>query len=273
MAAAAARQALEGLDVSLVGAVVVSTITPDYLTPSLACLLQRELGLSEEIAAMDINCACAGYVMALKTAHALLSDMPGRIALVVGCEMLSRITDYADRSTCVLFGDGAGAAVIRRDEAGTFEFYCGARGGEEQLSCRAAYLSNSPHVRRLGDGAYGAIQMNGSEVFRFAVEVCVRGVTKTLSDAGKAPSEAEHYIFHQANRRIIDGIVPRLGIEHEKCLINIEKYGNTSSATCAIALDELFRSGKVRPGDGIILSAFGGGLSFATAYFVQNGEV
>ncbi|MDR1821613.1 MAG: ketoacyl-ACP synthase III [Oscillospiraceae bacterium] len=273
MATAAAQKALDGLDRSKIGAVIAATITPDYLTPSLSCLLQRDLGLPTDIAAIDINCACSGFVMAMKTAHTLLADMPGRTALIIGAEMLSRVTDYTDRATCVLFGDGAGAAVIRRDAAGTFASDCGAVGNAELLSCRAQYLCNNPFMPRPRDAEPGAIAMNGQEVFRFAIETCSESVKRTLTRACAEVDSVNHFIFHQANRRIIDGIVRKLGITPEKCVINIENHGNTSSATCAVALDDLFRSGKVNAGNRIVMAAFGGGLTYASAYFTQSEEI
>jgi 3-oxoacyl-[acyl-carrier-protein] synthase-3 len=270
MAAAAARGALESSDKSQIGVVIAATITPDYLTPSLSCLLQRDLELPGDVIAMDINCACSGFVMGLKTAYALLADMPGRTALVIGAEMLSRATDYTDRSTCILFGDGAGAAVIRRGDGGEFAFDGGARGNSELLYCKAQYLCGNPFAPRPLDAKPGAIDMNGQEVFRFALEVCSDSVSRVLARAGAAIDGVQHFIFHQANRRIIDGIIRRLGIEAEKCIVNIENHGNTSSASIAIALDELFRSGAVTPGDRLVLSAFGGGLTYASVYFTQG---
>ncbi|MDR2359749.1 MAG: ketoacyl-ACP synthase III [Oscillospiraceae bacterium] len=272
MALAASRKALAALDRTKIGVVVAATITPDYITPSLSCLLQRGLGLSEDILALDINCACSGFVMAMKIAYALLADMPDRTALILGCEMLSRVTDYTDRSTCVLFGDGAGAAVIRRDPDSAAAFDAGARGNDELLFCEAQYLCNSPFIARPRDAEPSGLKMNGQEVFRFAVETSAESVRRSLSRAGVSVSDVDHFIFHQANRRIIDGIVRKLGADAERCLINIANYGNTSSATCGIALDELFRSGRVKRGDKIVICAFGGGLTYASVYFVQNYE-
>jgi 3-oxoacyl-[acyl-carrier-protein] synthase-3 len=270
MSFAAASKALETADKSKIGVVVAATITPDYLTPSLACLLQRDLELREDIIAMDINCACSGFVMAMKTAYSLLADMPDRTALILGCEMLSRATDYTDRTTCILFGDGAGAAVIQRDPDTIAAFDAGARGGSDLLSCETQYLCNSPFVARPQDAKPSGIKMNGQEVFRFAVETSAGSVTRSLARAEIPIGEVDHFIFHQANRRIIDAIVRKLGIPPERCLINIGSYGNTSSATCGIVLDELFRGGKVKRGDKIVMCAFGGGLTYASACFVQN---
>lgn len=276
MGKAAALKALAAVDKSNIGLIIAATITPDYLTPSLSALLQRELDLPEDVLAIDINCACSGFVMALRTAYAYLGDMPsGKTALVLGCEMLSRVTDYTDRTTCVLFGDGAGAAVVQRDsdESSAFVFDGGTRGDDVTLFCKSGYLCNSPFIQRPGDADPAGIAMNGQEVFRFAVETCSASVGRVLYSAGIAPENVQHFIFHQANKRIIDGIAKRLSVPIEKCVVNIQTHGNTSSATCAIALDELFRSGKVKPGDGIVVSAFGGGLAYASVYFTQNKEL
>jgi 3-oxoacyl-[acyl-carrier-protein] synthase III len=153
---------------------------------------------------------------------------------------------------------------------GGFAYDGGARGNSELLACKSSYLCNSPFVAREEDTKPGGIIMNGQEVFRFAIETCSNSVNRALERANATIDEVDHFIFHQANRRIIDGIAKRLNVPIEKCVINIETHGNTSSATCAIALDDLFRSGKVKPGDRIVISAFGGGLTYATVYFVQQ---
>jgi len=267
MASHAAMQALKTTAAEDIGVVIAATITPDYLTPSLSCLLQQRLGLPEDIIALDLNAACSGFVAALNTAMSLLRDRPGKTALVLGAEMLSRITDYSDRSTCILFGDGAGAAGIGLSDTGEYVFSCGARGGSDTLSCRLLYQSENPIAKRDSSGEKFAITMNGSEVFRFAVESSVMSVKHTLKQAGRGISEIDHFIFHQANRRIIDAIAKRLNVSSGKTYVNIEKYGNTSSATCAISLDEMTRSGIINPGERVVISAFGGGLTYATLYF------
>jgi 3-oxoacyl-[acyl-carrier-protein] synthase-3 len=270
MAARAAEHALEGIDRSTVGLIVAATITPDYLTPSLSCLLQRELKLPGTATAMDVNAACSGFVVALKTAHAFLADMPGKVALIVGSELLSRIVDYTDRATSILFGDGAGAAVVQRVDGGEFLYDGGASGNTELLACRAQYLCNNPFVSRESDSRPAALSMNGAEVFRFAIETCAESVKRTLARAQCSVGDVDQFIFHQANSRIIDGIVRKIGASPDRCIINIAEHGNTSSATCALALDELFRAGKIRTGDRVVLSAFGAGMTYATAMFTRE---
>jgi 3-oxoacyl-[acyl-carrier-protein] synthase-3 len=272
MALSASIQALSELDRSKLGVVICATLTSDYITPSLSCLLHRDLCLREDAVAIDINCACSGFVSALRTAYALLADLPGRTALVVGCEMLSRVTDYTDRETCILFGDGAGAAVIKRVESGVFSFDCGTRGNSDLLYCRARYMSNSPFIGRDGDTRPDALHMNGQEVYRFAIEACADSVSRVIDQAGAAVGEIDHFVFHQANKRIIDGAAKRLGASLEKFIIIIENHGNTSSASAALALNKLYKTGKIKDGDKIVLSAFGGGLAYASAYFTQGAE-
>jgi len=266
MSLAASRAALaqSGIKAEDIGVVVAATLTGDFLTPSLSCLLQRELGLSTHILPIDINCACSGFVFALKTAHSLLADMPGKAALVLGCEMLTRITDYTDRSTCILFGDGAGAAVIERTEDGVFAFDGGGRGDSELLVCKAQYIGNSPFTDQSRDRQPDGLFMNGPEVFRFALEAAPASIEAALQKAGIASEDVQHFVLHQANGRIIEGIGRRFGIPPEKCYVNIGTTGNTSSASVAIALDELHRSGAIHTGDIVVIAAFGGGLTFAS---------
>jgi len=266
MSLAACRAAMEqsGARAEDIGVIVAATLTGDYLTPSLSCLLQRELGLSTHVLPLDINCACSGFVFALKTAHSLLADMPDKCALVIGCEMLTRITDYTDRSTCILFGDGAGAAVIRRTEEGIFAFDGGGRGDSELLVCKAQYIGNSPFVDQSRDRVPDGLFMNGPEVFRFALEAAPASIAASLEKAGVEMEAVQHFVLHQANGRIIEGIQRRFGIPPEKCYVNIGTTGNTSSASVAIALDELHRSGAIAAGEIMVIAAFGGGLTFAS---------
>lgn len=269
MATAAAKRAIEDarIDLSDIGIIICATVTGDYITPSLACLLQRGLGIAEDVFVMDINCACAGFNYAIKTAHSLLADKPEKAALVLGCEMLSRVTDYTDRATCILFGDGAGAVVLKRTQQGEAYFDGGSKGNDEMLFFKPQYICNSPFADR-GDCAKATgIYMNGPEVFRFALETVPQSVNSLMRRAGVALDDIDHFVFHQANGRIIDGIARRMKIPLEKCVVNIHRTGNTSSASVAIALDELNKSGKLKRGDKLVMSAFGGGLTYGSLYF------
>lgn len=270
MSVNAAKGALEmsGIDIGNIGVVIAATCTGDYQTPSLSCLLQESLGIPDGAIAMDLNCACSGFVFAMKTAYAFLADMPDKCALVVGCEMLTKMIDYTDRSTCIIFGDGAGAAVIRRDPAGSFFFEGGAKGNKEVLYCNSQYLANNPFIDKERFRRPSGVFMNGQEVFRFALETAPESINKVLDMAGVELSDVDHFILHQANQRITDGIAKRLRQTKEKFFENIATTGNTSSASVAIALDEMNRSGMLKSGDKIIMSAFGGGLTYASVYFV-----
>ncbi len=256
LAAGAARQALEraGLGPEDVGACLAATFTPDYASPSTACLLQRELGLGEDTICFDLNAACAGFLYGVKTAHALLSDAPRPCALVVGAEVISRVMDKTDRNTCVLFGDGAGAAVLRRDEGRDWHTVFGSRGDQES-------------IRVQGPGPVpSAIHMDGKAVFRFAVEVVEDSIRRLLAEEGlDSVNEVDLVVCHQANARIIDHVSKRLKAREGLFYKNMDRYGNTSAASIPIALDELVQSGALRPGMRILTVGFGGGLTWAGA--------
>lgn len=268
MAKTAAERAIEsaGIDKSDIEVVLCATITNEYVTPSLSCLLQRELGLNEEVLAFDINAACSGFVYALNTAHSLLQKSSNKYALITGSEILSRIMDFTDRDTCVLFGDGAGAAVVKLSRRLPFLFSSGAKGDSKLLYCPSVYDSNNPFYNGASEKEPGFLRMEGSEVFRFAVDSIKKSISAVLNKARVSPEEIDHYVLHQANSRIICTAAKRLGAPIEKFFMNIEKRGNTSAASIPIALDEMRRCGKLKRGDKLILSGFGGGLTYGTAY-------
>ena len=256
LASGAARQALadSGIPKEELGCVVCATVSADYATPSLSCLVQAELGLPEEIPVLDLNAACSGFLYAVAVARGLLAQNGKKYALIIGCEVLSRLMNMSDRSTCVLFGDGAGAAVF---EAGPdFPFYAlqGARGDK-------AILANGP-----GPLAPD-LSMDGRAVFRFAVEAlphCIQGIQDQI---GLSLEEIDWVVCHQANERIIDHCVKKLKAPAEKFYKNMARYGNTSAASIPIALDEMNRDGKLKPGQKILCVGFGGGLTWAAALF------
>ena len=256
LASGAARQALadSGIPKEELGCVVCATVSADYATPSLSCLVQAELGLPEEIPVLDLNAACSGFLYAVAVARGLLAQNGKKYALIIGCEVLSRLMNMSDRSTCVLFGDGAGAAVF---EAGPdFPFYAlqGARGDK-------AILANGP-----GPLAPD-LSMDGRAVFRFAVEAlphCIQGIQ---DQSGLSLEEIDWVVCHQANERIIDHCVKKLKAPAKKFYKNMARYGNTSAASIPIALDEMNRDGKLKPGQKILCVGFGGGLTWAAALF------
>lgn len=257
LALESARQALEraGLRAEDIGVCLVATFTPDHASPSMACLLQRELGMREDTVCFDLNAACAGFLYGLKTAHALLTDAPRPYALLVGCEVISRVMDMDDRNTCVLFGDGAGAAVLRRDEEADWHTVFGSRGDPES-------------IRVQGPGPEpAAVHMDGRAVFRFAVEVVEQSIRQLLAAQGCTLEEVDLVICHQANARIVDFVAKKLKAREGLFYKNMERYGNTSAASIPIALDELVQEGALRPGMRVLAVGFGGGLTWAGALF------
>ena len=257
LALGSARQALEraGLGPEDVGVCLVATFTPDYASPSMACLVQKELGLREDTLCFDLNAACAGFLYGMKTAHALLSGAPRPYALLIGCEVISRVMDMTDRNTCVLFGDGAGAAVLRRDEEASWHTVFGSRGDPES-------------IRVQGPGPVpSAVHMEGKAVFRFAVEVVEQSIRQLLAEEDCAVNDLDLVVCHQANARIIDHVAKKLKAREGLFYKNMDRYGNTSAASIPIALDELAEQGILKAGMRVLTVGFGGGLTWAGALF------
>lgn len=252
LAVAAAKKAIErsGLSPSDIGVVVCGTVTSEYLTPSTACLLQMELGLREDIPCLDINAACTGFMYGTEVARGLLSNLGGKYALVVGAEQLSRVTDMEDRNTCVLFGDGAGAGIFELKDEGVYASTLGAR-GSMVLTGPGTGVSSSH------------IWMDGTAVFRFAVEAIPKCISKVLGDTGLSLEEIDHVVCHQANKRIIDHCVKKLKARPGQFFINLDKTGNTSAASIPIALNDMYEEGLLKKGDKLLCVGFGGGLTWA----------
>ncbi|GHV10005.1 3-oxoacyl-[acyl-carrier-protein] synthase 3 [Clostridia bacterium] len=263
LAVQSAENALVGIDRQRIALVICASISAEHITPSLACFLQRDLGLREDILAFDVNAACSGFIYALGIAEPLLRE--GQYALLIGTERLSRITDYADRSTCVLFGDGAGAVVAEKGKNNVFHFMSGARGDPAPLNIGAAPPSANPFAPP-GESPQMNIHMNGQDVFRFAVEVLVKSAKEVIAQAGKTAQDITHFVCHQANRRIIENAAARLGVPIDRFFMNIETRGNTSAASVPIALDELNATGNLKRGDSVVLAGFGGGLTYGAIY-------
>ncbi|MDR2615270.1 MAG: beta-ketoacyl-ACP synthase 3 [Oscillospiraceae bacterium] len=269
LASAAAERAIAaaGIPRERISVVICACVTGETLTPSLACLLQRDLALREnDILAFDINAACTGFIYALSLARRL--PLPGEYALVVGCEALSRVTDFTDRATCVLFGDGAGAVILEASD-GEFHFVSGARGDDKALVIGSIPAAPNPFAEtRAAPPPPSTISMNGQEVFRFAVESMVKSVREVTARAGLSPNDVHHFVCHQANRRIIESAAGRLGAPLERFFINIESRGNTSAASVPLALDELRASGGLHRGERVVLAGFGGGLTYGAIYMI-----
>ena len=254
---AAARQALErsGLRPEQIGVCLVATLTQDTMTPSTACVLQKELGLPEDTVCFDLNAACAGFVYGLHTAECLLAAASRKYGLVIGCEVLSRITDFTDRSTCVLFGDGAGAAILEWGE--DYPSLCavmGSRGNRQVLM-----------IPGVNTGSPNFIHMDGKEVFRFAVDVLPKCAKEVAAKAGISLDQVDRFVFHQANQRILDYAIKKLKIDPARCAGNIARTGNTSAASVPLLLDELVTAGALRSGQKALCVGFGGGLTWAGA--------
>ena len=254
---AAARQALEraGIAPEAVGVCLIATFTGDHLNPATSCILQKELGFPEDTVCFDLNAACSGFVYALHTAQCLLAAAPRKFGLVLGAEVLSRVTDYTDRSTCILFGDGAGAAVVEwGEDYPSIHAVLGCRGDADVL-----------YTPGVNTEAPSYIHMEGQSVFRFAVETVPRCISQVLEQAGLGVEDVDRYVFHQANQRIIDLAMRKLHLPPEKCTGNIAHTGNTSAASVPLLLDELVSTGALRSGQRALCVGFGAGLTWGGA--------
>lgn len=249
MAERAANEALKdaGLDASEIDLILVATVTGDYGFPSVACLIQERLGAKNAVA-MDLSAACAGFIYGMITAKQFIQTETYKNVLVIGVEKLSKITDWDDRNTAVLFGDGAGAAVIGpvSDGKGILSFDMGSDG------------SGAKHLYQNGDLLY----MNGREVFKFAVRQMPESSMKVVEKAGLTKEDVDFLIPHQANIRIMEAARERLDLPKEKMAATVSKYGNTSSSSIPIALVEALQEGKIKDGDNLVLVGFGGGLTW-----------
>jgi 3-oxoacyl-[acyl-carrier-protein] synthase-3 len=260
----AATRALEaaGVKASELDLIVLGTTTPDIIFPSTACLLQHRLG-ANGCAAMDVNAACSGFVYALGVANAFIRSGQAKKVLVVGAETLTRMLDWNDRSTCVLFGDGAGAVVLEASQGpGILTTKLHADGGFKHLlynpvGVSAGFKDEPNHGVR--------VMMTGNEVFKVAVKTLDRIVGETLEAAGMSESDIDWLIPHQANLRIIEATAKRLKMSMDRVIVTVDRHGNTSSGSVPLALDEAVRSGKVQRGQNILLEAFGGGFTWASA--------
>lgn len=241
------------IDKKDIGLIIVATITPDNFTPATACLLQEQLGLNgTQVMAFDINAACSGFVYALEVAKNMLPGLPCKYALVVGAETLSKITDFTDRTTCILFGDGAGAAIVESKE-GVYHSYHNARGNWEALNCPGVQVKNQVPMY---------LSMLGTDVFKFAVEAIPQSMNEVLKGANLTLDDIDYVVCHQANSRIIGNVCKRYKSDFNKFYVNIDKYGNTSAASIPLALAEMDEKGLLKEGMKLILVGFGGGLTW-----------
>lgn len=262
LAAKAARQALEHakLKPEEVDIIITATVTADMLFPSVSCFVQNELG-AKNAACLDVAAACAGFVYALSVGQQFISTGVYKNALIIGSEVLSRFTDWTDRSTCVLFGDGAAAAVLAKVESGgILSTYLGSDGSSSGLLFVPGGGSRSPANHETVENRLHYVKMQGNELFKLAVTIMANAAQVAIKKAGLECKDIDLVIPHQANIRIIMAMAKKLGLPPEKIYLNIEKYGNMSSASTATALCEAVKEGRVRKGDIILLDAFGAGL-------------
>lgn len=264
MAVEAAKRALEdaGITAEELDLIIVGTITADHLTPSAACQVQAGLK-AEHAVAFDINAACSGFLFALGTAHAYIQSGFCRNALIIGVETLSKIMDWNDRSTCVLFGDGAGAAVLERAETGLIAFDQGTDGEKGMVLTCQDRTNNNPLVQTQIRQDY--VHMDGQEVYKFAVSKVPASIQKVLQEADLQPEDIKYYVLHQANLRIIQSVAKRLKLGEERFPVSLDHCGNISAASVPILLDEMNQKNMLQKGDKILLAGFGGGLTWGTA--------
>lgn len=269
MCVEAAKRALADADMKAedIELIIVGTITGDHITPSAACEIQAAIG-AEKAVAFDINAACAGFLFALNTANAYIQAGIYKNALLLGAETLSKIMDWSDRSTCVLFGDGAGAAVVRADETGLIAFEQGSDGAKGSVLACKNRKNNNPYVTN--DKDYDYVHMDGQEVYKFAVSTVPRSIQNVLQKAGEkcegiGTEDIAYYVLHQANIRIIQSVAKRLKVAEERFPISLDHCGNISAGSVPILLDEMNKGGMLKRGDKIVLSGFGAGLTWGTA--------
>jgi 3-oxoacyl-[acyl-carrier-protein] synthase III len=268
LALPAAREALEqaGVDPEELDLIIVATATPDMLFPATAALVADALG-ARKAAAYDLLAGCTGFVYALSQAYGQVATGLSSRALVIGAEVLSKITNWQDRSTCILFGDGAGAAVIRPVAAGGIAgIELGADGSGGPDLCVPAGGSRRPMSTDAIEEEAQFIRMNGAEVFRFATRVMVTSAEELLAICGASVGDVDLYVPHQANKRIVDHAVKNLGLDPDRVLMNIDRYGNTSSASIPICLAEAQASGRLEEGTRVLMSAVGAGLTWGSVY-------
>lgn len=258
MAEKAAKAALEnaGVKPEELDLIIASTVSGDYASPSLSCLVQKRIGAT--CMAFDISAACSAFMFLLETAAGYFARGHKKV-LLVSSEKLSKLVDWSDRSTCVIFGDGAGAAVLGEGDS-YFDSVFNVTGDDEVIRI-PTYAGNSPFSAL--EPEKPVIHMAGQETFKYAVNAIVHDIKTLLERNSISPGEVKYVVPHQANKRIIDAASRRLGIPYEKFVVDIDKYGNTSSASLPIALDELWRSGELKRGDLVVFTAFGGGLTDA----------
>ncbi|MCK5126039.1 MAG: ketoacyl-ACP synthase III [candidate division Zixibacteria bacterium] len=268
----AAKKALEmaNMNADDIDLLMVATVTPDFRLPSVSCVVQDKLGLINA-ASMDIVAACAGFIHSLSIAQAYIANSMYHRIMIIGAEELSSITNYKDRNTCVLFGDGAGAAIVTAsdDDSGILSTYLKSDGRLSKLLYIPAGGVAQPYTHNGSGPTHDDyfLSMNGNEIYKHAVRSMGNAAERVIKSAGLESSDIDWLVPHQANIRIIQATAKRIGLPMEKVFINLEKYGNTSAASIPLALDEAVRSGVIKKNDNIVSAAFGGGLTWGAVLF------
>jgi 3-oxoacyl-[acyl-carrier-protein] synthase III len=267
-ASAAALRALEaaGVAASEIDLIVVGTLTPDFPFPATACIVQQAIGASNAVC-FDLSAACSGFIYALATAEKFILSGSVKKALVIGAEVLSRIIDWSDRNTCLLFGDGAGAVVLEavEGENGILSTHMHSDGNYWDILYQKGCGSRNPATQQNLDERLVYLTMHGNEVFKYAVRAMAEVAQEALEANAMSAGDISLFIPHQANQRIVDSVGKRLSLTSDQVFVNLDRYGNTSAASIPIALDEACRAGRVKEGDIVLLDAFGGGLTWGAA--------
>ncbi|HWJ03935.1 MAG TPA: beta-ketoacyl-ACP synthase III [Verrucomicrobiae bacterium] len=272
----AAKRALEDANLAPedIDLIIVATVTPDYAFPSTACLVQAKLG-AKRAAAFDLEAGCSGFLYGLATGSQFISSGMYKHVLVIGAETLTKLLDFTDRATCVLFGDGAGAAVLSPAETGEglLSFVLGSQGDLDLNLYVPGGGSKHPVSEQTLKDRQHYIKMSGNEVFKFAVRIMGEAAAQAVEKAGLTTSDIDVLVPHQANLRIIDSAVKRLGIDPNKVVVNLDRYGNMSAASIPVALDEAIKDGRIKDGDVVVMVGFGAGLTWgACAFKWKKGE-
>lgn len=261
----AANAALKssGIKPDEIDILIVATITPDMFTPSVACMVQKGIG-AVNATAFDINAACSGFIYSMQVAEGMLKSFNYKNALIIGAEVLSKIIDWTDRSTCVLFGDGAGAVTLSKSNSiGIIKTFTKSKGEKWESLTAAARDVENPYIQNV-QKKQKFINMNGRDIFKFATSIIQESVNKVLDETGYSLDDIKYIVPHQANVRIIDYASKKLGVEENRFYVNLHRIGNTSSASIPIALNEMYEKGLLENGNKIILVGFGGGLTYGS---------
>lgn len=267
MATIASERALKNADMNAedLDLIILATVTPDYFTPSCACVVQNNIG-AKNAAAFDFNAACSGFVTGLTIAKQFIVSGMYKNILVVCADTLSKATDYKDRATCVLFGDAAGAAIVSAsDEIGIISTDIGADGTGYEAITSLAYRNDENELEKRISKRKDTLWMAGQAVMKFAVKAMADASNRVVEKAGLSWEDISLVVPHQANYRIVDSALKRIGIGHDKVFLNLEKYGNTSASCIPVALTEAVETGRIKKGDKIVLVGFGGGLTWGAA--------